>query len=201
MFKKFIGDGIPITLSGGISINHPKFPVQVLAENADEEGKKSKSQLGKDSLTIWSRTMKWQEWEEVVEKFMRPLVRDFYETPKFDTKEIRVEEKQKGKEEQKSVKITFVKEGEASLTPKKFNGKELSRRFVYKLLEISKIAEKLEKEGKFSLKTYSALAYLFGRNESIVKDKKYLLELLDVNKKDLLVKIRPALMWLDYLIR
>jgi len=194
IFEKFVGKEIPVTLSAGISINHVKFPVQVLAENADEEEKMSKSITNKDSLTIWGRTMKWSEWREIAENFMKKLVDDFYVVPELELKDVMIDGK--------TVKITFVKEGsETSLTPKKVEGKELPRRFIYKLLEISTLAEKLDKEGRFSLKPYSALAYLFGRSEKILKNKDYLLQLLNVQKRDFLVKIKPALMWLDYLIR
>ena len=201
MFKRFVGDGIPITLSGGISINHTKFPVQLLAENADEEEKMSKSQIGKNSLTIWSRSMYWEEWKDIAYNFIKPLIRDFYNTPSFSISEVKICEGQSKEESEKIFRVRCVDESGASLSPKKINGVELPRRFIYKLLEISTLTEKFEKEGKFSLKPYSALAYLFGRSEKILRDKNYLLQLLDINKKGFLVKIKPALMWLDYLIR
>ncbi len=63
-FRAYTGHNPEITLSGGISINDPKFP---LYQAADESGKAEENAKanGKDSLSLFNQVFKWDEWLEI----------------------------------------------------------------------------------------------------------------------------------------
>lgn len=74
-FGKFV-TGDHVTLSGGIAIEHDKYPLyQFAAESGDAE-KASKNRPGKDAITFLRKTMAWGEFDKVSawhRKFLRAI--------------------------------------------------------------------------------------------------------------------------------
>jgi CRISPR-associated protein Csm1 len=72
-FRAYTGDNPDITLSGGISLEMPKFPLYQAAELAGEAEDKAKAN-GRDSLGLFGAVFKWSEWlgtvslEDIAEK-------------------------------------------------------------------------------------------------------------------------------------
>lgn len=60
-FTSFTGEAPCITLSAGIELFKPKYPVVHAVENAESNLEKSKSNIGKNSVTVFGHTMKWKE--------------------------------------------------------------------------------------------------------------------------------------------
>ncbi len=60
-FRAYTGYNPDITLSGGISIADPKFPLYQAAEESGEAEKAAKGN-GKDSLGLFGQVFKWDEW-------------------------------------------------------------------------------------------------------------------------------------------
>lgn len=60
-FRAYTGQHPDITLSGGISLSGPKYP---LYQSADDSGKAESTakKNGRDSLTLFEQTFKWQAW-------------------------------------------------------------------------------------------------------------------------------------------
>lgn len=60
-FRKYTGNNPQITLSGGISLANPKYP---LYQSADESGNAESNAKGngKDSLGLFGEVFKWHEW-------------------------------------------------------------------------------------------------------------------------------------------
>ena len=67
-FNKFTSNPA-ITLSAGITITRPDYPIARAARDADDALEKAKSNnagdVQKDSITLLGRTLQWQEWERV----------------------------------------------------------------------------------------------------------------------------------------
>ncbi len=60
-FRAYTGHHLDITLSAGISIADPKFPLyQAADESGDAEGKAKNN--GRDSLGLFNQVFKWDEW-------------------------------------------------------------------------------------------------------------------------------------------
>ncbi|MEO0199258.1 MAG: type III-A CRISPR-associated protein Cas10/Csm1 [candidate division WOR-3 bacterium] len=167
-FRRFVG-GDHVTLSGGLAFGHTKFPVRMLAKYAGEAEDEAKNvSSDKNGLSLFNVVMNWSDWNMLLEKFLIPLVNEYFS---YDPKELR-----------------FV--------AVEVDGKFFPRRGIYKLLEISKQAGK-----GLSIKPFVSLAYFIGRNRDLFKGKKFILGLLDLKNYNLLKNIKPALMWVDYLLR
>lgn len=75
-FREFTTWNQNITLSAGIALIGPKYPINRGILMADEFLEKSKSNEGKDSLTIFNTTVKWEllprlwEWRSYFEKWL-----------------------------------------------------------------------------------------------------------------------------------
>ncbi|MEA5568605.1 type III-A CRISPR-associated protein Cas10/Csm1 [Anabaena sp. UHCC 0399] len=60
-FRAYTGHNPDITLSAGVSIAEPKFPLyQAAEESGDAEGKAKNN--GRDSLGLFNQVFKWDEW-------------------------------------------------------------------------------------------------------------------------------------------
>lgn len=66
-FRAYTGHHPDITLSGGISLNGPKYPLYQSADDAGEAEEAAKGN-GRDSLGLFGQTFKWQEWFGVEDK-------------------------------------------------------------------------------------------------------------------------------------
>lgn len=66
-FRAYTGHHPDITLSGGISLNGPKYPLYQSADDAGAAEESAKGN-GRDSLTLFEQTFKWQEWLGEVNK-------------------------------------------------------------------------------------------------------------------------------------
>ena len=66
-FRAYTGHHPDITLSGGISLNGPKYPLYQSADDAGAAEEAAKGN-GRDSLTLFEQTFKWQEWLGEVDK-------------------------------------------------------------------------------------------------------------------------------------
>ncbi len=79
-FEKFTCYNPSITISGGIVMTEPKFPIFRIAQVAGEAEDKAKNVDGKNALTAFDTTMKWAEWRKSVRETLFPLL----EIGKFD---------------------------------------------------------------------------------------------------------------------
>ncbi|SFM60464.1 type III-A CRISPR-associated protein Cas10/Csm1 [Thermodesulforhabdus norvegica] len=55
-----------IHISAGITLHKPYVPVDIIAEKAEESLEASKSVDGKDAVTIFNRTVKWSDFDELM---------------------------------------------------------------------------------------------------------------------------------------
>ncbi len=75
-FRKYTTQNDKITLSAGIALIGPKYPINRGALMADEFLESSKGAEGKDSLTVFNTTVKWDlidkllEWKNLFEKWL-----------------------------------------------------------------------------------------------------------------------------------
>ncbi len=74
-FSKFTGGNPSITISGGIVITGPKYPIFRMAKLAGDAEEKSKGNEGKNSLTLFNITRSWDEWHRSIDEVLRPLIR------------------------------------------------------------------------------------------------------------------------------
>ena len=65
-FHDFV-TGDHVTLSGGIAIEHKKFPLYQFAKRSEDAEKKSKNLDEKNAITFLQKPMKWKEFTEVRE--------------------------------------------------------------------------------------------------------------------------------------
>jgi len=67
-FRQYTGNKF-MTISGGIAINHEKYPVYQYARDAEDAEKKSKSkEVGKNALTLFDQALKWNVLDKVIER-------------------------------------------------------------------------------------------------------------------------------------
>ena len=67
-FEKFVTKNEEITLSGGIAISHPKLKIINGIDMAGELEEKAKEiDKGKNALTLFDRSFKWDEFEKIFE--------------------------------------------------------------------------------------------------------------------------------------
>ncbi len=66
-FKNYVCHNPQITLSGGIAFHKASTPVHLFEEKSEEALEKSKSVEGKNSVTIWNVSVKWNELEKLFE--------------------------------------------------------------------------------------------------------------------------------------
>jgi len=72
-----------LTISAGIAITKPDYPVARAAVLVEEELKKAKNREGKASITILGTTLKWPDWAKVKAEweFLRPITADPSQVP------------------------------------------------------------------------------------------------------------------------
>ena len=63
-FRKFV-TGNHITLSGGIAIEHPKFPLYLFADISGNAEKDAKNRPEKDAITFLQKPMSWKDFNDV----------------------------------------------------------------------------------------------------------------------------------------
>ena len=63
-FRKFVTGG-HITLSGGIAIEHQKFPLYLFADISGSAERESKNRDGKDAITFLQKPMSWDDFDTV----------------------------------------------------------------------------------------------------------------------------------------
>ena len=80
-FEKYFSNPL-ITISGGIGVFEPKFPIRRGVEIAEEELKKSKGNIEKNSITLAENTMKWEEFKKMKKKSIE-LIYDNIDNKKF----------------------------------------------------------------------------------------------------------------------
>ncbi|GBD96680.1 MAG TPA: type III-A CRISPR-associated protein Cas10/Csm1 [Nitrospirae bacterium] len=71
-FKRFVCNNKNLTLSSGIALVKHNYPVFRAVEMAEQALEKSKSQEGKDSVTVFDHTVKWSQFPAILneaEKF------------------------------------------------------------------------------------------------------------------------------------
>ena len=74
-FRKFV-TGDHITLSGGIAIEHQKFPLYLFADLSGNAEKDAKNCDGKDAITFLQKPMSWDDFNDVTDwhhKFLNAL--------------------------------------------------------------------------------------------------------------------------------
>ena len=69
-FRAYTGNNPSITLSAGLAFIKPKLPVGTAIALADELLSRSKSEEGKDCLTLFGTTMKWRDMPRLVNFFL-----------------------------------------------------------------------------------------------------------------------------------
>jgi CRISPR-associated protein Csm1 len=76
-FTEFTGNP-QLTISAGIAITNPDYPVARAAELVEAELKKSKNREGKASITLLGTTLKWPDWAMVKKEweYLQPLTED-----------------------------------------------------------------------------------------------------------------------------
>jgi CRISPR-associated protein Csm1 len=76
-FARFTGNP-HITMSAGVAIVKPDYPVARAAQLVEDALKRSKDSQGKNSITILGTTLKWDVWPRVKREwqFLEPLVQD-----------------------------------------------------------------------------------------------------------------------------
>lgn len=76
-FAEFTGNPA-LTISAGIAITKPDYPIARAAELVEQALRKSKETKDKNSITILDTTVKWDEWATVKEQWERlcPLIVD-----------------------------------------------------------------------------------------------------------------------------
>ncbi|TVL99060.1 MAG: type III-A CRISPR-associated protein Cas10/Csm1 [Candidatus Brocadia sp. WS118] len=77
-FKSYVGGNPNITMSMGINLMRPGSPVKLATKGADDNLDKSKEADGKNSITVFNTTVKWDELREL-EEFMKALNNAFNE--------------------------------------------------------------------------------------------------------------------------
>ena len=65
-FEEFTNKNPDITLSAGIVLSNPKVPVRNIADNAEAALEQSKSSPNKNSVTVFSTTVSWKEFEKCI---------------------------------------------------------------------------------------------------------------------------------------
>ena len=60
-FRAYTGYNQDVTLSGGISLHEPKFPLYLAAKQSGEAEESAKGN-GRDSLGLFGEVFKWEEW-------------------------------------------------------------------------------------------------------------------------------------------
>jgi CRISPR-associated protein Csm1 len=71
-FRAYTGHHPDITLSAGVSIADPKFPLYQAAEESEDAEDQAKNN-GRDSLGLFSQVFKWDEWLGVERKNLKHL--------------------------------------------------------------------------------------------------------------------------------
>jgi CRISPR-associated protein Csm1 len=66
-FRYYTGNNPDITLSGGVSIDTPKFPLYQAAKSSGDAEEEAKGN-GRDSLGLFGEVFKWDEWLGTLEK-------------------------------------------------------------------------------------------------------------------------------------
>jgi len=66
-FADYVCHNDEIHFSAGISLHKPNTPLSKLADSSEEALEKSKSKEGKDSITLFSETVKWEEFMDLLE--------------------------------------------------------------------------------------------------------------------------------------
>jgi CRISPR-associated protein Csm1 len=76
-FARFTGNP-KISISAGIAITKPDYPIARAAELVERALKESKDNKDKDSITILGTTLKWADWAKVKKEweFLQPLTAD-----------------------------------------------------------------------------------------------------------------------------
>ena len=76
-FTEFTGNP-QLTMSAGVAITKPDYPVARAADLVEAELKKSKNSEGKASITMLGTTLKWPGWAKVKAEwyFLRPITSD-----------------------------------------------------------------------------------------------------------------------------
>ena len=59
-----------ITISAGVVIDRPDYPIATAADDVESALHASKSKLGKDSITVMGHTLKWADWKRIAEEWM-----------------------------------------------------------------------------------------------------------------------------------
>lgn len=77
-FKSYVGGNPNITISMGINLMRPGSPVKLATKGADDNLDKSKEADGKNSITVFDTTVKWDELREL-EEFTKALNNAFNE--------------------------------------------------------------------------------------------------------------------------
>ncbi len=78
-FQKFVAQNPEITLSGGIILAPPKFPIYRMAQSAGEAEDRAKAvkKNGKEKngLSLFTLTKTWEEWENILQQVLVPLLK------------------------------------------------------------------------------------------------------------------------------
>lgn len=74
LFSKFTSYNPSLSISAGITLTPPKYPIYRIAQLAGEAEEKSKDVEGKASLTMLGSTYKWTEWVNIIEDILLPLL-------------------------------------------------------------------------------------------------------------------------------
>ncbi|QLE58533.1 type III-A CRISPR-associated protein Cas10/Csm1 [Nostoc sp. TCL26-01] len=154
-FRAYTGHNPDITISGGISIDEPKFPLYQAAKNCQEFEEAAKANK-RDSLGLFGEVFKWEEWIKIDDTFTnvhRKTATYLAIEPKPEIFGI----------------LDFVK----NLTEKLDLGSDYSRNFIRSLLDTAEAQEQMlrkyqeqEKDKKDDIRYYlhlPKLAYALSR--------------------------------------
>ncbi len=75
-FHDYVANNLDLTISMGINLMRPNSPVRISVEVAEEYLEKSKAKNGKNAITIFNTTVKWEDIEELI-SFKNILDKEF----------------------------------------------------------------------------------------------------------------------------
>ncbi len=135
-FKNFTCHNPNITVSAGIYICKPKFPISVAIDKAEEALKQSKDK-GRNRITVMGETAVW-DCEDQNSRVYQKALQNKYPGTRFEDNEIRretiylVDDPQETKERT----LTFEELTSFAFRLQQFyDAKQISRQFIYRLLK------------------------------------------------------------------
>lgn len=137
-FKRFTCENPNLSISAGIYICKPKYPINMAVKKADEALKQSKSK-GKNRITVIGETIVWNDEDKKSRVFQEELKSQF---TSFSDIEIREDKIFLKGETRERIQKTLTFEELIAFAEKlwfAYKEQKISRKFIYRLLEAKEI--------------------------------------------------------------